>query len=150
MVKKHTLLFERKISFYVFCRISSSNNSRLKIQYKYLVYSQAKVRITRLTLENYVNLDYILGSHVIYLTASNKFSSANTSAIVSVLSKIKEHDVSTSKSWANIGENVELFVKIKGGNNIKLKVDFGDGTMGKYLVNDAYSKHHTYYNITHK
>lgn len=95
-------------------------------------------------------MNHNLGSHVIYLTASNKYSSENTSVIVSVLSKIKEHNLSTSKPWANIGENVELFVKIKGGNNINLKADFGDGTVGKYIVNDAYSKYHTYYNITHK
>ena len=105
---------------------------------------------TTFTSFNLVTFNLNLGMHTIHLVASNLLGTKNTSIPVSILSKIKDHDVYLSSNWVEVGDNVTVYVRIKGGSDVNLDINFGDGTRGKYVVADAHSKNFTYYNVTHR
>ncbi|XP_047144117.1 uncharacterized protein LOC105843386 [Hydra vulgaris] len=69
------------------------------------------------------------GIFTVFLTAANKISSLSTSINIAVLSQIKSLNLFVEKKILRKDVTFYATITILNGNNLKLTIDFGDGTV---------------------
>lgn len=76
------------------------------------------------------------------MTALNTFNSPIIEIEVRVISKIWDLTLSSSPDVVSSKNQYEYQYKVslRGGNDVKLRIDFGDGKSNETLIKDAYSR----------
>ena len=80
-----------------------------------------------------------IGFHTIRLTAVNYSNSPAVEITVSIISKIKNLSISSSDSLIYSKNPFQYEVHLKGGNNVTVKIDYGNGISNETFVGDAYN-----------
>ena len=80
-----------------------------------------------------------IGFHTIRLTAVNYSNSPAVEITISIVSKIENLSISSSDNLVYSKNPFQYEVHLKGGNNVTVKIDYGNGISNETFVKDAYN-----------